>query len=282
MRISLSHSTLMTVSALLLSASAVLAQDAPPTATPTPGTSSPFTEAKADSENPFGADKAKPQGPVSLDDAIRAEENASGEPKAASLATPEGSKDPFAENKGTLDPLTKPVATPAQSILDSPAPAANSSATSPAVVADPFADSSMPAAPMMSAPVSEAASPGAPAAASTAVADSLPWAASLDAAIAKAKAEKKGVLVVFSGETPLWDGFNAALNSPSVAPGVVRNFVPVKLDLKANEAVAKKYAVKRAPYVVVLNKFGYTAGHVQPTADAGALLALLNPFMKLG
>ncbi|MCC6547356.1 thioredoxin family protein [Candidatus Sumerlaeota bacterium] len=254
----------------LLSISAVaLAEDAP---APTPTPASAFSDTKQPAgEGPFGEAGAA-KGPMTLDEAIAAEETNNTAAKPATLATPAAAQDdPFADNKGTLDPLARPA--------NAPNPAAP--AIAPNDVANPFNDSSMPAASMMSAP--KPASPGAPpAAATTTTEEIIPWAPSLDAAIQQAKLEKKGVLLVFSGDTPTWSGFATALNSDTVASRIQKNFIPVKVDLKSNDAVAKKFSVKRAPYIVVLNKFGYTAGHVQPSSDPNSLLALLNPFMTLG
>jgi hypothetical protein len=107
----------------------------------------------------------------------------------------------------------------------------------------------------------------APAAVEQAPESSIPWEYSLDAAIAKAKSADKPILLVFFGDDKVTEDFeNGVLDSADVQ-AELEAFIPVELDFAIDNAVAAKFNVPRAPYAVVLNKFGFTKGHVPNVQD---------------
>lgn len=261
----------------LLVSTPVLAQEAQPTATPAPtatpqGEDSPFAEPSAPTEdspfdkppaavdepNPFGGEKLPPQPADPFAEATPPTQPIA--PVApAPVAAP--ADDPFATDQGKmLDPLAKPAA-PISPFNESGSPAAPVAAAAPLPV---------PAA----APVAAAAP--APVMESTAL---LPYAESLEAALATAKKDGKSVLLIFSGDAVSSENFEKLLAGPEVSAKIMKNFVPVRVDYRTSAELAQKYAVRRQPYAVVINKWGFTAGHVPPTASTRNLLTSLAPFM---
>ncbi len=102
------------------------------------------------------------------------------------------------------------------------------------------------------------------------------WGTDLPKAIAKAKAEKKLVLVDFTGSD--WCGWCVKLkkevfDTPEFAQYAAKNLVLVELDFPrkkeqsdalkaANKALAKQYAIEGYPTIVVLDGSGKEVGRL--------------------
>ena len=104
----------------------------------------------------------------------------------------------------------------------------------------------------------------------------LNWLTSLPEAQAKAKAEKKLVMIDFTGSD--WCGWCIRLNKevfslPEFADYAEKNLVLVEVDFPnkkaqskdlkaANEALAKKYGIRGYPTIIVLNSEGKRVGEL--------------------
>lgn len=102
------------------------------------------------------------------------------------------------------------------------------------------------------------------------------WSTDVPAAVAKAKAEKKLVMLDFTGSD--WCGWCIKLNKeifsqPEFVEYAQKNLVAVELDYpqkkeqtaelkKANKELQKKYAIKGYPTIVVLNGEGKEVGRL--------------------
>jgi protein disulfide-isomerase len=107
-------------------------------------------------------------------------------------------------------------------------------------------------------------------------AESLGWLTDLPKAQAQAKADNKLVMLDFTGSD--WCGWCIKLNNevfsqPEFVAYAKKNIVPVEVDFpnkkklsaeqkKANDALAKKYAIKGYPTIIVLNGDGKKVGEL--------------------
>ena len=104
----------------------------------------------------------------------------------------------------------------------------------------------------------------------------LTWTTDLPKAIEKAKAEKKLVLIDFTGSD--WCGWciklkDEVFSKPEFAEYAQKNLVPVEIDFprkkqqsaelkKANAELAKKYGIRGYPTIVVLDGEGKKVGQL--------------------
>lgn len=111
---------------------------------------------------------------------------------------------------------------------------------------------------------------------SATAAESVTWLTDLPKAQAQAKAEKKLVMLDFTGSD--WCGWCIKLNNevfskPEFAEYAAKNLVAVEVDfpnkkklsaeqIKANDALAKKYDIKGYPTIIVLNSEGKKVGEL--------------------
>ena len=220
--------------------------------------------------------------------------------------------DPFAIDGGTpvndpvaADPFASPEAALARGASDSPLPAGSAG--------DVFATNTTPVAPAPTPSSSaivrdggRAAAPGLVAenpfgeTASAAVAtpsptpaavvrtpapaappEEVPFEASrtIEEAVKKAAVSSKPIVVLFSGDSLASRNFEKLLRTPEVARQLAA-FEIVQLDYRENRPVAKKYAVPSFPYIVVLNKSGFTLGHVRAHRTSASLVQQLSPFTQ--
>ena len=84
------------------------------------------------------------------------------------------------------------------------------------------------------------------------------WETSLTTAKAKAKKEKKLILMDFYNS--LWIGCQqlAAVTYPdsNVCSSVEKNFIPLQVDFNKNKALVKRYGIKWTPTIVILDSDG--------------------------
>lgn len=104
----------------------------------------------------------------------------------------------------------------------------------------------------------------------------LPWTTDLPKAQAKAKAEKKLVMMDFTGSD--WCGWCIKLNkevfsTPEFVAYAQKNLIPVEIDFpnkkkqsaelkKANDSLQKKYKIEGYPTIIVLNGDGKKVGEL--------------------
>jgi protein disulfide-isomerase len=118
----------------------------------------------------------------------------------------------------------------------------------------------------------------------------LPWTTDLPKAQAKAKAEKKLVLIDFTGSD--WCGWCIKLNrevfsKPEFVTYASKNLVPVEIDFprgkeqtaelkKANQALQREYAIRGYPTIIVLDSEGKQVGKLgyQPGGPKAFIEAL--------
>lgn len=93
---------------------------------------------------------------------------------------------------------------------------------------------------------------------------------SLEAGLKAAGTNRQQVVLIFSSSTPAYRNFERNVLANEQTTKAMKSVVPVMLDLRDNREVAQKYAVRRAPYAVVLDANGYTKAHVSDTKDAAA------------
>ncbi len=91
---------------------------------------------------------------------------------------------------------------------------------------------------------------------------------SLEAGLRAANASRQPVVVIFSSSTASYRNFERDVLADAQTTKAMKSVVPVLLDLRDNREIAQKYAVRRAPYAVVLDANGYTRAHVSDTKDA--------------
>ena len=84
------------------------------------------------------------------------------------------------------------------------------------------------------------------------------WETSLTTAKAKAKKEKKSILMDFYNS--FWIGCRqlAAVTYPdsNVCSSVEKNFIPLQVDFNKNKALVKRYGIKWTPTIVILDSDG--------------------------
>ncbi len=102
---------------------------------------------------------------------------------------------------------------------------------------------------------------------------------SIDEALAKSKVSGKPIIVLFSGKSTRAERFETLMSQPNVADEL-SGFELVRVNYRDNRPLARKYAIRSFPYVVILNKFGYSVGHVLPSVDEEELLNELSPFTQ--
>lgn len=121
-----------------------------------------------------------------------------------------------------------------------------------------------------------------PSAAPASMARALPPArlhASLAAAKAAAVQSGRPVLLLFSGDNFASEQFESILATDRVRSELAR-FEFVRLDYRDNRPLARRYAVDRYPYTVVLNPAGYTVGHVAPILEPDELARELTTYTQ--
>lgn len=95
---------------------------------------------------------------------------------------------------------------------------------------------------------------------------------SLDAALAKAGKRDLSIVLVFVSDTAASTRFEAnVLSHPDVAAALSR-MVAVRVNLRDDKALADRFAVRKAPYAVVLDSLGHAKAHVSE-ASSGPRLA---------
>lgn len=102
---------------------------------------------------------------------------------------------------------------------------------------------------------------------------------SINQGVTAASASGKPVLVLFSGDRRSAQQFERLLSREEVARQLA-GFELVRINYLDNRDVASEYAVRSFPYLVVLNRLGYTIGHVLPMDNAELLIGTLSPFTQ--
>lgn len=103
---------------------------------------------------------------------------------------------------------------------------------------------------------------------------------SLSAALSKAKSSSKPVVIIFSSPTASYRGFERDILASEETKRAFAGAVPVILDLRKDRDTARKYAVKSAPYTVVLDPTGNTRAHVAERRDRRAYAAAVSKAMQ--
>lgn len=103
---------------------------------------------------------------------------------------------------------------------------------------------------------------------------------SLSAALSKAKSSSKPVVIVFASPTAAYRGFEREILANDDAGKAFAGAVPVILDLRKDRETARKYAVKSAPYTVVLDSTGHTRAHVAERRSRRAYLDAVTKAMQ--
>ncbi len=108
----------------------------------------------------------------------------------------------------------------------------------------------------------------------------LPWHDTLEDAIAAAYERRTGVMILFSGDTFRARTFEETLASEEVRNWLLNEFELYRVDYRPNRKFAHQYHVRQFPYMVILNRFGYTVGHALPVNDPDKLLERLAPYRQ--
>ncbi|MDX2175445.1 MAG: hypothetical protein SF028_03135 [Candidatus Sumerlaeia bacterium] len=87
-------------------------------------------------------------------------------------------------------------------------------------------------------------------------------AADLDEGLKRAAAEGKVVALIFWSDTAASRTFQAAVLEDDAVKSELSQVIPVVVDTRDNRALTDRFAVKRAPYVVVLDKNGFAKTHI--------------------
>ena len=274
---------------------------APPAVTSANPDADPFAQAEAAQADPFAAAGAKPDenpfpppppdspfaaqaipAAADVDPFAAPEIDQPVDPFASVKADAAANTDPFVSTAPVADsPFGAPPVPVAENPFSSAPPPVDgpfSATTPPPATEDPFASP----APVVAepAPVERASVPLDIALAGTGQQETLTdFVTSIDSAKAAAKASGKPILVLFSGESEKSRRFERVLASTGLSPQLSR-FEVVKIDYRGNRALAREFAVHEFPYVVVLNRFGYTAGHMLPIWDEARLAQELEPFTQ--
>jgi hypothetical protein len=102
---------------------------------------------------------------------------------------------------------------------------------------------------------------------------------SLDAARQAARESGRRILIVFTGETRRAQEFDEAFRHPEVA-AILGDFELVSIDYRTNRELARQFAVRDFPYVVVVNSMGYTEDHLLVSGNRAVLLDRLRPYTQ--
>jgi hypothetical protein len=102
---------------------------------------------------------------------------------------------------------------------------------------------------------------------------------SIDQAKEAARQSGKPVLIFFSGESTQANSFERLMRQKNVADKL-DEFELVRINYRENRPLAREYAVTSFPYIVVLNRLGYTIGHVLPKREADPLITELSTFTQ--
>lgn len=92
----------------------------------------------------------------------------------------------------------------------------------------------------------------------------------VDAALAKADREESVVVVIFTADNQASRQFQNKVLSDKAVKEALRKTVPVMLNFHDNAAMADRFAVRRAPYTVVLDRRGFTKTHIGEAARPAA------------
>lgn len=84
-----------------------------------------------------------------------------------------------------------------------------------------------------------------------------------DAAVKKGQFFQKPVVILFVSETAASNRYEEnIIGNADVQNALARHTVVVRLDARVHEAIADRFSVRRAPYVVVLDRYGHTKAHI--------------------
>ncbi len=89
----------------------------------------------------------------------------------------------------------------------------------------------------------------------------------------------KPVLILFSGDSTQANTFERLMRQERVADKL-DEFELVRITYRENRPLAREYAVTSFPYIVVLNRLGYTIGHLLPKREADPLISELSNYTQ--
>lgn len=105
----------------------------------------------------------------------------------------------------------------------------------------------------------------------------VPHLQSLSLARLTGRLQHRPVMIIFSGESQASQAFERAISSPEVASRL-GDYVVVRLDYRQNRELAHEFSVGEFPYVVFLNRWGYSVGHLIPASSPEVLARDVSAF----
>jgi hypothetical protein len=242
-----------------------------PASAPAAGDSTPFAGGQVVSSEAAPAQSAFPV--AAGDSPFSASSPTSSEPAADPFTSSGEVSSPFtAGGSTTIAPADSGVSSPFEgSGAAAPLPPAPAATPAPEVAApaadggNPFAtDAPADSIPLTASPDQDRSILAQPAQAKQV---ELSYHPSIEAALAKASETNRPVFVLFTSNTASSQTFEDVLHSPEVAD-VLLKFERVRIDYARNRPIARRFSVRSAPYAVIINKHGFTEGHVIPSNRA--------------
>ena len=98
------------------------------------------------------------------------------------------------------------------------------------------------------------------------------WASSVEEALATSARDGRRVLVVFTSEKKASRDFERNVATDAEVAAAMSYYVPVRVDVRQDPALAERHAVPQTPYAVVLDSRGFTRAHVSGLQDKARLM----------
>jgi hypothetical protein len=106
------------------------------------------------------------------------------------------------------------------------------------------------------------------------------WAADMAAAREQARREGKRIVLVFYNEGPDSETFSLDVLARAQVAESLNRAVPVRVATATNRDLVARYRIIQTPYVVVLDKLGFTQGHISERKDSTQFLEQLNRLLE--
>lgn len=109
---------------------------------------------------------------------------------------------------------------------------------------------------------------------------SVNWAESYEAALEKAREENRTIMLIFLNRGSESQLFEQEVLTNKKVTDLLNRAIPVRVTYAGDEPLVMRHAVPRAPYGVLLNKQGYTRGHVRLNTTGERVESELQKLLK--
>lgn len=106
------------------------------------------------------------------------------------------------------------------------------------------------------------------------------WAADMAVAREQARRENKRMVLVFYSENADSEAFSLEVLARAQVADSMNRAVPVRVSAATNRDLVTRYRIIQTPYIVVLDKLGFTQGHISERKDSTQFLEQLNRLLE--